>query len=72
MKKKFWKMDLEEKIAYLFGRTIYDESELATWSNEDLAFYMRNISMVTETFLPFFVVAISVAIFSIALIIFGR
>ena len=43
MKKKFWKMDLEEKIAYLFGRTIYDESELATWSNEDLAFYMRNI-----------------------------
>lgn len=48
MKKRFWKMSWREKIAFLRGYAIWEDSELATWDDHSIAFYYNRINDVAH------------------------
>ena len=48
MKKRFWKMSWREKIAFLRGYAIWEDSELATWDDRSIDFYHNRIYTVSS------------------------
>lgn len=48
MKKRFWKMTWREKIAFLRGYAIWEDSELDTWDDRSIAFYYNRINDVAN------------------------